>query len=332
MISLEAYRQNFLTLARDFFDELLSEDKALFRDTLFLSFLGARICYASSRPLNLFAEERFRQKEEFLAFLSRLKRSGHASVFAHSPLVVNTSFPEEKAARLAQVLYKAWWSPKDNALCLNLRHFAEVYDDETFMAIVEASYEASQKWQNFKFFHVKFPEGKATLCAKGALSELLEKGLPEPQGIKAEPEVFVIDVAPKETAPFGWLAVVVEGFSRLFSHQYVRHTWLNFNQRSHRYTQVDQFVFPPSFDEEANNLYESQIEKGLELYQGLVSRGIKKEDARFVTPQGSATTVLATGPYFVWEDFVEKRIHPKAQWEIRRLAEALALVFRELNP
>ena len=119
--------------------------------------------------------------------------------------------------------------------------------------------------------------------------------------------------------------------SRLFSHQFVRHTWLNFNQRSHRYTQVDQFVCPPTFSEEARALYEKEIQQGLKAYQELLKLGLKKEDARFVTPQGSATTLLATGPYFVWEDFIRKRRHLKAQWEIRALARALEIVLKELD-
>ncbi|OAG27969.1 FAD-dependent thymidylate synthase [Thermodesulfatator autotrophicus] len=330
MISIKDHQRRFSEEIRPFFDSLLEKDKALFRDTLFLSFLGARICYASTRPLNLFAEKRFQEKEELLAFLGRLKRSGHASVFAHSPLVAQEDLPAEKIARLSQVLFKAWWS-ESGSVCLNLRHFAEVYEEKEFMEILEASYEESHKWQDFQVFEIVYPEGKAEISRKIILGELISQTFSEPYGIEASPQVFVIDVAPEETMPFGWLAVVAEGFSRLFSHQFVRHTWLNFNQRSHRYTQVDQFVFPPSFDDKARAIYTRQIEEGLSAYQEIVKQGIKKEDARFVTPQGSSTTILATGPYFVWEDFISKRNHPKAQWEIRRLAEGLASVLRELK-
>ncbi|AEH45058.1 thymidylate synthase complementing protein ThyX [Thermodesulfatator indicus DSM 15286] len=330
MISVQDYYKRFLEETKPFFDSLVEKDKALFRDTLFLSFLGARICYASTRPLNLFAEKRFREREEFLSFLRRLKLSGHASVFAHSPVVVNESLSPEKMVRLSQVLFKAWWA-HDGSVCLNLRHFAEVYEEKEFMEILEASYEKSHAWQEFQVFEIAYHEGKAEIVQRTTLGKLISQTFNEPEGIEARPQVFVIDVAPSETKPFGWLAVVAEGFSRLFSHQFVRHTWLNFNQRSHRYTQVDQFVFPPSFDDEARAIYTRQIEEGLHAYQNIVKRGVKKEDARFITPQGSSTTILATGPYFVWEDFVNKRNHPKAQWEIRRLAEGLALVLRELK-
>ncbi|NPA49830.1 MAG: FAD-dependent thymidylate synthase [Thermodesulfobacteria bacterium] len=332
MFSLKDHQEDFLKRARGFFDALLAGDKALFRDTLFLSFLGARICYASTPPLELFAEERFRKPEELKAFLMRLKSSGHTSIFAHSPLVVRRRFSSEEVASLAPALFKAWWNEDRSALCLNLRHFAEVYEKEAFEEIITEAISASKEWQNFRAFHLRVEDGKPALVRETTLGELAEERSSPYEGLFAQPEVYVVDVAPERTTPFGWLAVVVEGFSRLFSHQFVRHTWLNFNQRSHRYTQVDQFVCPPSFDEEARKKYASQIKSGLDLYQELCKRGIKKEDARFVTPQGAATTILATGPYFVWEDFVAKRRHLKAQWEIRQLAQAVELVLSRLNP
>ncbi len=332
MFSLKNFQEAFLLRARALFDSLLSEDQALFRDTLFLSFLGARICYASTHPLALFSEERFRSPEKLKAFLGRLKASGHTSIFAHSPLVVRRPFSKEEISILAPVLFKAWWEPEGRALCLNLRHFAEVYEAEAFSSLLDASISASSFWKDFRVFHLRCEGGEPVLLAETRLGEMVEKEFSPPEALFASPEVYVIDVAPQRTAPFGWLAVIVEGFSRLFSHQFVRHTWLNFNQRSHRYTQVEQFVCPPSFGQEAKKKYQRQIEAGLGLYRELCEEGIKKEDARFVTPQGAATTLLATGPYFVWEDFIAKRRHRKAQWEIRQLAEALALVFPRLNP
>ncbi len=326
--SLKNYHQGFETTVRPFLEGLLEKNEALFADTLFLSFLGARICYASTRPLNLFAEKRFKEPEELLAFLMRLKSSGHTSIFAHSPLVVQTDLSPQEKARLMPFLFKAWWA--EDRVCLNLRHFAEALEDETFKALLKTSLEG-EAWKEFRVFVVSSAFEEPRL-EEYSLGQLVEISWQEYQGVWARPEIYVIQVSPAQTAPFGWLAVIVEGFSRLFSHQFVRHTWLNFNQRSHRYTEVDQFVCPPSFDAEARDVYEEQLRAGLSAYQRLVARGVRKEDARFVTPQGATTTLLATGPYFVWEDFVTKRNHLKAQWEIRSLARALALVFERINP
>jgi len=57
----------------------------------------------------------------------------------------------------------------------------------------------------------------------------------------------------------------------------------------------------------------------MEVYREF-SKNMKRESARFVVPQGVATSVLATGPDLVWEDFVSKRAIPQAQEEIRALA------------
>lgn len=303
-------RRNFLLkLYRDLGGEA-------FRRSLFLSFLGARICYADTPPLSLFAEERFRDPEKLRAFFLRLKASGHASVFAHSPLTVK---PKELSADLLSALYKAWYDPATGALQLNLRHFAEGLTDEEFETLIAPGIEdrgftefPALRWEGWPLKRVY----------AGPLSGLLPRfERPEPEeGLFSLPAVTAIELPGEE--PFGWLAVIVEGFSRLFSHQFVRHTWLNFNQRSHRYTSVDQFVLPPSF-EAHREVYASEIRRAMEAYRRLVESGIRREDARFITPQGAATTVLATGPLFVWRDFVEKRAHPKAQWEIRHLAETL---------
>ncbi|OAQ21634.1 FAD-dependent thymidylate synthase [Thermosulfurimonas dismutans] len=304
-------------LIHEIFQELGGE---AFRKTLFLSFLGARICYAETPPLSLFAEERFRDPEKLKAFFLRLKSAGHGSVFAHSPLIWEFKSGDPDPELLAS-LYKAWFDPESRKLQLNLRHFAEVMEDGDFEALIGPGV-MDESFLEFEAWYLEGAELK--LIFSGALKDLLPRfeNLRETD-LLATRRVTVIRVP--ETEPFGWYAVIVEGFSRIFSHQFVRHTWLNFNQRSHRYTSVDQFVIPPSFEKapEARELYREEIERGLSAYRALISSGVKKEDARFLTPQGASTTVLATGPYFVWKDFVEKRAHPKAQWEIRLLAEAL---------
>ncbi len=337
MLQLDEYLSKNQALQKAFWEELITQrGPALFKDTLFLSFLGARICYASTKPLALFAEERFRDPEKFLAFLMRLKASGHTSIFAHSPLAVSVKhLTEEEKASFSRAFYKAWWTPEGKALCLNLRHLAEVFEEEAFQRVLSASLEASKAWEEFRCLRFAFePDGEPELVEEGRLGDWVERTFEIWPGLFDQMEVIVIDVAPEAMAPFGWLAVLVEGFSRLFSHQFVRHTWLNFNQRSHRYTEVDKFVLPSSFtiSPKAKEIFEEVIEKGLEAYNYLIKElGIKKEDARFVTPQGASTTLIATGPYFVWEDFVCKRSHPKAQWEIRRLAKAVKLALDKFD-
>ncbi len=332
MLNLERYLEASRKVMRDFLLELGKQRGfALFKDTLFLSFLGARICYASTSPLALFTEERFKDPQKFLSFLRRLKRSGHTSIFAHSPLVVSGSVYKDKSNALARLGFKLWWSPEGDYVCLNLRHVAEVVDEEEFSQILESSLEASKSWRSFPVYVLGFDDqGHPELRLQTILGDIVDHPPEVDSYMFSSMRVTVIDVAPAQTKPFGWLAVIVEGFSRLFSHQFVRHTWLNFNQRSHRYTSVDQFVLPPSFvSGEIQAYYTEIIRQAMQAYSTLVEQGIKKEDARFLTPQGASTALIATGPYFVWQDFVHKRAQPKAQWEIRRLAQAVAQVLEK---
>ncbi|NPB03086.1 MAG: FAD-dependent thymidylate synthase [Thermotogae bacterium] len=118
-----------------------------------------------------------------------------------------------------------------------------------------------------------------------------------------------------------WGVIVLEGPSRCFSHQFVRHTTLNFNQRSHRYTQVQDVLVPPTCQRRGDvAAFLSQAEG---LYEKLVEDGIPKEDARYLYPHGVRTTIMASGPLALFRDFVEKRSVPGAQWEAKEVAKAI---------
>lgn len=275
---------------------------------IFFSYLGARICYAESHPLLLFEEEKFKDFERFKSFLLHLKREGHFSVFAHTPLFVKISgLSLSEKFELASTYFKVFWN-EEYAL-FNLRHLAENLEDQEFLHLISVE-------PDLKEIEVIFSRNYEILF-KGPLKELDKELLKEEDSLFAEPEVIIL--RPFKKFPFNWLGVIAHNFSRIFSHQFVRHTWLNFNQRSHRYTRVDRFVVPSTFKEREREIYRGLIEKGMEVYRDF-SKNMKRESARFVVPQGVATSVLATGPQLVWEDFVSKRAIPQAQEEIRALA------------
>jgi thymidylate synthase (FAD) len=123
------------------------------------------------------------------------------------------------------------------------------------------------------------------------------------------------------------------------THQLVRHTWLNFSQRSHRYTKVDSVVIPPSVKQKNKGklnitlmLYEEFVTHFLHCYKSLIEvSGVPREDARFISPAGASTTIMASGPLFVWQDFASKRNHPKAQWEIRKCASIVEKIIEYVS-
>ena len=280
---------------------------------IFYSYIGARICYASSHPLALFYEEKFQNIEKFRKFLLNLKNHGHYSIFAHTPIFVNIKdFSIEEKYLLAQNFYKVFWDENNGYALFNLRHLAENLEEGEFAKLLNVEPDLSKiSIRFFKNFQKIY---------EGSFEDLSQELLKDEYNIWAIPEVIVIEI--KKEHPFRWIGVIVNGFSRIFSHQFVRHTWLNFNQRSHRYTQIDKFVLPENFDESKKEIYERIINESMKYYKEFC-KDIKKESARFIVPQGVSTTVLATGPFLVWNDFINKRAIPQAQNEIRNLAKLL---------
>jgi len=117
---------------------------------------------------------------------------------------------------------------------------------------------------------------------------------------------------------------LIEDISRACSHQLVRfRVGVSFTQRSQRYTNEDQFSYtvPPSIQnsEEALALFQKRIEGLQEAYSALTRLGIPKEDARFLLPNATNTTVYMTMNYRELIHAMELRLCMKSQWEIRHL-------------
>ncbi|MCS7278504.1 MAG: FAD-dependent thymidylate synthase [Thermodesulfobacteriaceae bacterium] len=282
---------------------------------IWFSYLGARICYAETHPLAIFQEEKFRDHLKLVKFLVHLKTQKHFSVFAHTPVPVSLSnFSEREKYEIAKSFYKVFWDEEDRWALFNLRHFAENLEENIFENLI--SIKPNLEEMKIKIFKnwVKIYEGNFSGLF---LEKLGKEGLNKEESPWATPEVIIIES--KKDFPLRWIGVIVHNLSRVFSHQFVRHTWLNFNQRSHRYTKVEKFIVPSGFSEDCFKRYKEIILNSLKIYQELCVE-VKKESARLVIPQGVTTTLLATGPLLVWEDFVSKRALPQVQEEIKNLA------------
>lgn len=132
------------------------------------------------------------------------------------------------------------------------------------------------------------------------------------------------------TLRFAHATFRVSGISRACSHQFVRSKHLDFLQRSQRYckeTDTD-FVIPKldytNYTEDyLKESLERHYKKALDLYAGLLSLGIKKEDARFVLPEATTTELIVTGNFQAWLDFIKLRADKHAQWEVREVAKTI---------
>ena len=116
----------------------------------------------------------------------------------------------------------------------------------------------------------------------------------------------------------------IRGISRACSHQLVRHRIASYSQESQRYVDMSapEFVLPPSVaeDPEAMAVWEEFVSGVSEAYHRLRVLGVRKEDARFVLPNATATRIIVTMNFRALRHFFSVRCDKAAQWEIRVLA------------
>jgi len=131
--------------------------------------------------------------------------------------------------------------------------------------------------------------------------------------------------------------IKISGISRACSHQLVRHRIASYSQQSQRY--VDEtnyrYVVPPDIEdnEEALEVFEDCVEHCRQTYAKLRELGIKKEDARFVLPNATATTIVVTMNFRSWRHFIQLRLlEPGAQWEIKQVAKAVLYCLSGVAP
>jgi len=127
----------------------------------------------------------------------------------------------------------------------------------------------------------------------------------------------------------------VEGISRSCLAQLTRHRLVSFMVRSMRYVEQrpEEVVIPDSV-KEANlaEEYKEQIGKNYELYQKLIDGGVPKEDARFLLPIGSETSLYLKTNFREFRHIISLRGSEEAQWEIRELAEGFLKDLVEIAP
>lgn len=140
------------------------------------------------------------------------------------------------------------------------------------------------------------------------------------------------------TMRFAMATFNVAEISRITSHQIVRMAHAGILQRSQRYvkeTKVE-FVDPPALTSCSPNNKEAwkNIQQAASnLYIHLVdSKQMKKEDARYILPQGCFTEMNLCLNFQGWQDFLRNRNAKHAQWEVRGVAAEINRQLNELAP
>jgi len=128
------------------------------------------------------------------------------------------------------------------------------------------------------------------------------------------------------TMRFAYATFNISGISRVCSHQLVRVAHAGILQRSQRYVKETniEFVNPPALETLPAHLkyaWQKIQAEAEDMYLHLVDNQLmRKEDARYILPQGCMTELNICMNFQGWRDFLKNRTDKHAQWEIRAVA------------
>jgi thymidylate synthase (FAD) len=265
-----------------------------FKDTFPLASFGARVCYSDGDLNSLLSDQRIIDKQKRAEFLSKLGNYKHFSVFSHS--FIYKRIGEENALRIGATYFKSRYNLKyPDIIGISLRHYLEELQNTDI-----------EQYNN-------------------AFKQLSEYDTPLTPIETYNKNNLTVSLLHLNTDYDGYAVFYIDGISRVATHQLIRHSALNFSQRSQRYVKEDDnySIIPPSIsaDNQAKGLFKMIDKVAQDTYNILVnSYKIKREDARFILPSGRKTTIVVSGTLNWIKDFIEKRDNIHAQWEIRKVA------------
>lgn len=113
--------------------------------------------------------------------------------------------------------------------------------------------------------------------------------------------------------------------------QLTRHRHLSFTCKSARGSVFDNYIIPDGLYEFVEKqgvpkeVFDSMIDKYpmLQSYQELIAEGLSEQDAAYFLPQGVETSLVVTGNFRAWYEYLPKRMCKRAMPEHRKLAEAI---------
>lgn len=158
----------------------------------------------------------------------------------------------------------------------------------------------------------------------------------------------------KHTSPFEAVEFQWEIKCPIFiARQWHRHRTQSYNEVSARYTELPEEFYVPSKEQvttqstsnkqmrtelpnkdayEFINLLEQHCSRAFTLYQHFLAQGIPRELARSVLPLNTYTRFFAKMSLRNLFHFLELRLHPHAQYEIRVYAEAMFNMAYQIAP
>ena len=227
-------------------------------------------------------------------FLNRLCSYKHFSVFSHAFVYKHVGSPIAKT--LASKYFKTYWNEQTpDIIGFSLRHYLEDLTEQEREKAIEQI---------------------ASITDKPSIVASIDN----------------VTLVYKSMQHYGYAVFYITDISRVLTHQLVRHTSLNFSQRSQRYVlqfprkkdapRQEMMIIPPSIKayQQALDIFLKAVKQAEEAYIDLLNLGITSEDARFILPHGQKTNIVVSGTIPHLRDFITKRKIDLAQWEIKDIA------------
>jgi len=130
----------------------------------------------------------------------------------------------------------------------------------------------------------------------------------------------------------------IDGVSRNFTHELIRHRHLSFSEVSQRYVDVSEFEFVNHPGWPTGNGLSSYVEDAKEAYQWLMEqlkqlpRKQARQTARNILPGGLETKILVTGNMRAWREVLVKRLSPSADAEFQEVAQKILAILYDIAP
>lgn len=129
---------------------------------------------------------------------------------------------------------------------------------------------------------------------------------------------------------------LIEGVSRAFTHQLVRHRHNSYAQQAQRAVDMTgfEYITGPSISEDQlmNDSYASMMDEISKNYQDLVTLGAHKQDARGVLPTNISTNIIMKANLRSLHDMALKRLCVKAQGEAQDVFREMVAAVKEVHP
>lgn len=150
--------------------------------------------------------------------------------------------------------------------------------------------------------------------------ELLKKACSQPYGKD------VTDKSVKKIIASGHLSVLEHCYASFLVKcsvrvlgQLTRHRHLSFTVKSARGSQFDTFVDPFALE----RVPLDNTSTGTDYVRAMVFENAKEEQAAYFLPQGVETSLVVTGNFRAWYEYLPKRLCKRAMPEHRELAELI---------